>query len=206
MSQLHLLLAPLTWAKNILFPSVPLSPKFQRKISRPSQPPLSPNRRARDQDCHPNAMPSTPPRPLTQLPTSSIRTPLSSKGINPAALSSEGDGSESKEHISKTPRKRIPSSGPTAVSPVTPRKLVFLTNQNSSPFRTPVGGFGTSPYRTPGSRGIFDPYDPGALLDEELNRMGTIGQGDSPAGLFGKGRGSLLYDSPGLSISPGRWW
>jgi len=135
-----------------------------------------------------------------------MRTPLSSKGINPAALQLEGDDGEHniEEHnLNKTPRKRVSSTGLTLPAPVTPRRLAFSTNQNASPFRTPLNGFGTSPFRTPG---IFDPHDPGALLDEELNRPGAAGQGDSPAGLFGKGRGSLLYDSPGLPISPGRWW
>ena len=87
--------------------------------------------------------------------------------------------------------------------PVTPKKLIFPTGLDDSPFRTPIGGLVASPFRTPSSRSIIDPHDPRTLLDEELNRIGNS-YGDSPAGLFGKGRGSLLYDSPGLD-SPGKW-
>jgi len=87
--------------------------------------------------------------------------------------------------------------------PVTPKKLIFPSGLDDSPFRTPIGGLGASPFRTPSSRSIIDPHDPRTLLDDELNRIGNS-YGDSPAGLFGKGRGSLLYDSPGLD-SPGKW-
>jgi hypothetical protein len=104
----------------------------------------------------------------------------------------------------RTPRRRPSGSGTTGPAPVTPRKLVFPPNQNESPYRAPGGVFGLSPFRTPSSRAVFDPHDPGALLDEELSRMGAAGHGDSPGGLFGKARGSLLYDSPGLS-SPDQW-
>jgi hypothetical protein len=85
-------------------------------------------------------------------------------------------------------------------APMTPKKLTFPSGLDDSPFRTPVGA---SPFRTPGLRSIMDPHDPRTLLDEELNRINNS-YGDSPAGLFGKGRGSLLYDSPGLH-SPGKW-
>ena len=112
----------------------------------------------------------------------------------------------------RTPRKRGSTSQQQTTTaayygqPVTPRRLVFPTGLADSPFRTPVGGLGASPFRTPGSR-IYDPHDPRTLLDEELNRI-SGGYDDSPAGLFGKGRGSLLYDSPGLGLgldSPGKW-
>lgn len=101
----------------------------------------------------------------------------------------------------QTPRK-LGSKADTSnlEAPVTPRKLIFPSGLDDSPFRTPVGA---SPFRTPGLRGIMDPHDPRTLLDEELNRINNS-YGDSPAGLFGKGRGSLLYDSPGLD-SPGKW-
>jgi hypothetical protein len=59
---------------------------------------------------------------------------------------------------------------------------------------------GDSPFRTP-SRLVFDPHDPGALLDEELRRFGKDG---SPAGLFDRNTG-LLYESPGMP-SPGKYW
>lgn len=82
------------------------------------------------------------------------------------------------------------------------KKLVFPTS-GDSPFRTP-GGVG-SPFR---NGGIFDPHDPMTLLDEELRTMNAGGTGDSPTGLFGKSRSSLLYDSPNNgfgSDSPGKW-
>lgn len=107
--------------------------------------------------------------------------------------------------ILRTPSRKIPALGG---PPVTPKRS-FSSNQNESPFRTPGGGggvLGDSPFRTPGSRGVFDPHDPRALLDEELSRMGAQTEDDdSPGGLYGKGRGSLLYDSPGLMDSPGKW-
>lgn len=195
------------------FPPIPVSPTMNRKASsKPKASKMSVGKKPNDTDRPTTPTPSTPPRNTRQLPTSSIRTPLSSKGINPAALYSEGDDDDQETgdiDLHRTPRKRVSSSGLAGPAPVTPRRLVFPSNQNDSPYRTPVGVFGTSPFRTPGSRAVFDPHDPGALLDEELSRMGAAGHGDSPAGLFGKGRGSLLYDSPGLSTSPGqlhRWW
>jgi len=105
----------------------------------------------------------------------------------------------------RTPRKRVSNAETSNLyePPVTPKKLIFHGGLDDSPFRTPSGGFGASPFRTPSSRSIIDPHDPRALLDDELNRIGNS-YGDSPAGLFGKARGSLLYDSPGLD-SPGKW-
>jgi hypothetical protein len=105
----------------------------------------------------------------------------------------------------QTPRKRGSKADTSSFyePPVTPQKLIFPSGLDDSPFRTPIRGLGASPFRTPGSRNIIDPHDPRTLLDEELNRIGNS-YGDSPAGLFGKGRGSLLYDSPGLD-SPGKW-
>lgn len=195
------------------FPPVPTSPTLNRKASchggKVSKP--LPSKKSLDAERPTTPTPSTPPRTASQLPVSSVRTPLSSKGVNPAALHSEwddDDGRAGELELNRTPRKRVVSSGTHGGAPVTPRRLVFPTNQNESPFSTPAGGTIFSPFRTPGSRSVFDPHDPGALLDEELNRMGAA-TGDSPAGLFGKGRGSLLYESPGFSSSPGqytRWW
>ena len=105
----------------------------------------------------------------------------------------------------RTPRKRVSNTDTSNLyePPVTPKKLIFHSGLDDSPFRTPSGGLGASPFRTPGARNIIDPHDPRTLLDDEINRIGNS-YGDSPAGLFGKGRGSLLYDSPGLD-SPGKW-
>jgi hypothetical protein len=107
----------------------------------------------------------------------------------------------------RTPRKRsqhpgAPAAGATTAAsvfghPVTPRRLVFPPD---SPFRTPMAG---SPFRTPGSRSsILDPHDPRTILHEELNNRAYE---DSPTGIFGKGQGTLLYDSPGYGGSP-KWW
>ncbi|KAL0953623.1 hypothetical protein HGRIS_004829 [Hohenbuehelia grisea] len=102
--------------------------------------------------------------------------------------------------------------------PVTPKKLVFpsassggISALGDSPFRTPSRGLslglGSSPFRTPTSRAISDPHDPRTLLDEELSRMGTQ---DSPmAGLFGRTRGALLYESPNPRVGNSpmtHWW
>ncbi|GLB41801.1 putative DNA ligase [Lyophyllum shimeji] len=200
--------------KKISFPPMPTSPTLNRKgsshVSDASKP--TKGRKFIDDERPTTPTPSTPPRSTRQLPLSSIRTPLSSKGVNPAALHSEGDDDDKQGigelDLNKTPRRRVVSSGVPGPAPVTPRRLVFPSNQNDSPFRTPGAGDVFSPFRTPGSRSFFDPHDPAALLDEELNRMGA-GAGDSPTGLFGKSKGSLLYESPGYSTSPGkypRWW
>lgn len=84
-----------------------------------------------------------------------------------------------------------------SIFPVTPKKLVFPQ---------PNAGYSQdSPFRTPGSRqSIFDPHDPGALLDDELSRLGAQMRGqDSPTGLY-EGRKGLLYESPSMP-SPGKW-
>ncbi len=73
-------------------------------------------------------------------------------------------------------------------APVTPKRLVFHSQE--SPFRTP-------------SR-VFDPHDPGNILNEELKRLGEQAQyEESPTGFFGQRH--PLYDSPGLG-SPSRYW
>ncbi|KAI0058984.1 hypothetical protein BV25DRAFT_1890520 [Artomyces pyxidatus] len=162
----------------------------------------------------PPQCPSTPPRKLSAgLQLSATRTPLSHLGVhmspspslahyksnlnppptasvplNDAELSKASDDAENLLH---TPSKRRTSSHFTPFTPATPRKLTFPGAQDS-------------PFRTPG-RGIFDPHDPSALLDEELTRFGAQGSGlqESPAGLFGRGAG-MLYQSPDAP-SPGRW-
>lgn len=192
------------------FPPIPTSPTLNRRAANKAIKVSKGSASSKPQDTRPTTPPppSTPPRNTHQLPTSSIRTPLAEKdlSINPAALSTDADDDYDyvESDIHRTPRKRLSDSVLAGPAPVTPRRLVFPTNQNDSPYRTPGYVYGTSPFRTPGSRAVFDPHDPAMLLDEELNRMGAAGHGDSPAGLFGKGRGSLLYDSPGLQ-SPSQW-
>ncbi|KAF8909387.1 hypothetical protein CPB84DRAFT_1515266 [Gymnopilus junonius] len=202
------------------FPPLPSSPTLDRvqlKLGRSSTPPPSSSS---------SAVPSTPPRstrPEHQI--SSSRTPLSHKGLHmspsaslahyksnldpppiysgvlpPFDVNQEGEDDDPM----RTPRKRGNANPSTSSGhPVTPRRLIFSSNVGESPFRTPVGGLGASPFRTPDSRTIFDPHDPRALLNEELNRL-NYGY-DSPGGLFGKSRSSLLYDSPGVE-SAAKWW
>jgi hypothetical protein len=55
-------------------------------------------------------------------------------------------------------------------------------------------------------RGLFDPHDPGTLLDEELARLGAQGTPsrglhESPVGFAQRG---FLYESPSTQ-SPERW-
>jgi len=122
----------------------------------------------------------------------------------------EEQSADGADDVLRTPsRDRSSNTEPSiaAAAPVTPRKLVFFSNQHGSPFRTPSGGgvLTGSPFRTPsGSRGgIFDPHDPMTLLDEELNSLSNAGNGSSPTpGLYGRG----LYTSPNaLEGSPGKW-
>jgi len=126
--------------------------------------------------------------------------PVVSGGVAPLDVTT---GPDDDADPMRTPRKRGVMTNSSSVfgQPVTPRKLIFSAGAGDSPFRTP--GLPESPFRTPRSRAIFDPHDPGTLLHEELNRMGSYE--DSPAGIFGKGRSSLLYDSPGLD-GPAKWW
>ncbi len=130
-------------------------------------------------------------------PSTSLAHYKSNLNPPPVASYSLLDDDEEPDALRTPSKKRTvsSSSGP----PVTPRKL-FPFLSGDSPFRTP--GNMSSPYR-----GMFDPHDPSSLLDEELNRLSSSGHGDSPAGLFGRSRAQLLYDSPGQS--PGkmtRWW
>ncbi|KDR80521.1 hypothetical protein GALMADRAFT_240824 [Galerina marginata CBS 339.88] len=210
-------------SKNPAFPPVPTSPTLNRgkhalpssdDIGRPSTPPPS------------SIVPTTPPRSTRQEhQISSIRTPLSHKGLHmspsaslahykshldpppvyggglpPLDVAQEGEDDDPM----RTPRKRGANTSSTSVfgHPVTPRKLIFPINLTDSPFRTPLGGISSSPFRTPGARSVFDPHDPRHILNDELNRLSY---GESPSGIFGSARGSLLYDSPGVD-SPGKWW
>jgi len=204
------------------------------KASRTSPTPHSRSRLKTPQPT--TTVPSTPPRNKSKVHVSPVHTPLSHRGLHmspstnlahykshldpPPARSFEmGEGHVAREedgdaevaHGAVSDPMRTPSrkhNGPSNTSgifpPITPKKLLFPANE--SPFPTPSGILGASPFRTLGLRAIFDPHDPGTLLDEELSRMGAAGHGDSPAGMFGKGTGALLYDSPNaLENSPGKW-
>ncbi|KAF8638956.1 hypothetical protein AX16_010430 [Volvariella volvacea WC 439] len=130
-------------------------------------------------------IPSTPPARKSSLPTDVVHQ----------------NGTQSQQTA------QAPLQGISSGVPKTPSNLGFTVagDSDSPPFRTPLGPIGDSPFRTPGSRMIYDPHDPRMLLDEELSRLGA-GQGESPGGLFGKGVGKLLYDSPGQFMnSPDKW-
>lgn len=114
-------------------------------------------------------------------------------GINPAVFDAENVCTPSRKRAYHRDRDKDVMS--THFPPITPKKLVFPT----------PGSTAESPFRTPGSR-IFDPHDPGALLDEEFARLGAKAAQESPAGLYDQ-RG-LLYESPNVP-SPGklpRWY
>jgi len=113
-------------------------------------------------------------------------------GINPAVFDIENIRTPSRKRGAHAHGHHHKDSS-TLFPPVTPKKLVFPAHCPSS----------ESPFRTPGSKSIFDPHDPGAILDEELTRLGTKGMQESPIGLF-EGRRGLLYQSPNMP-SPGKW-
>ncbi|KAJ3928511.1 MAG: hypothetical protein NXY57DRAFT_1020795 [Lentinula lateritia] len=147
----------------------------------------------------------TTPPPNQTLEISPVRTPLSHKGLH---MSPTASLAHYKSHLDPPPTLQFDQSS-SGGAPSTPKRSLAFPLLDDSPFRTSL--IGMSPFRTPGSSGLFDPHDPRALLDEEFRRIGPGGFGEtSPAsGLFGKER-QLLYDSPsGLDSSPGkykRWW
>ncbi|KAH7885848.1 hypothetical protein F5I97DRAFT_1162369 [Phlebopus sp. FC_14] len=216
--------------KPINLPSISDSPSLDRRAKNKKKSdkeiPTSalPTAPSLPRPCTPPPRPSTPPRnrgASNTVQLSPIRTPLSHKGfhmspsaslahykcnldppppstfhpddgINPAVFDNENIRTPSRKR--GHPNHRDTS---TLFPPMTPKKLVFPAPSPST----------ESPFRTPGTRSIFDPHDPGALLDEEFARLGAKGAQDSPAGLFESRRG-LLYESPNIP-SPGklpRWF
>ncbi|KAL4066026.1 hypothetical protein V8B97DRAFT_1073518 [Scleroderma yunnanense] len=206
--------------KSVALPPMPESPTLDRrpKSKKPGKrapiPPPSADG-SYPRPCTPPPRPTTPRnRGATQL--SAVRTPLSHKGLH---MSPSASLVHYKSHLDPPPPStfhqddginpavfdienvRTPSrrrghreNGSTLFPPVTPKKLVFPAPSSTI----------ESPFRTPGSRSIFDPHDPSALLDEEFATLGNkVGQ-ESPVGLFG-GRRGLLYESPSIS-SPGKWF
>ena len=115
--------------------------------------------------------------------------PVVNSGIAPLEISQRMSNAEEEADPLKTPRKRANLANTASISglPMTPKRLIF-SNAADSPFRTPR------------SRVVYDPIDPRSVLDDELNRIDE----DSPAGLYGKERSTLLYDSPGLEGY--KWW
>lgn len=132
--------------------------------------------------------------------------PTVSGGVAPLDVSHPSGQEDDPIDPIRTPRKRTTNALSGAISvfghPVTPKKLVFSVS-DASPFRTPVNTMGGPGGTTPRSRAMYDPHDPRTLLDDELQRMSSY-EGESPAGLFGKEKSSLLYDSPGLEGY--KWW
>lgn len=177
----------------------------------------------------PPPRPTTPPRnrgATSAVQLSPIRTPLSHKGlhmtpnaslahfkthldpppnttfnpddgINPAVFDTENVRTPSRKRSYHRDKDKDKDGTASHVHfpPITPKKLVFPT----------PGSTAESPFRTPGAR-IFDPHDPGALLEEEFARLGARAALESPAGLYDRRR--LLYESPNAP-SPGklpRWY
>ncbi|OAX43212.1 hypothetical protein K503DRAFT_732143 [Rhizopogon vinicolor AM-OR11-026] len=216
--------------KSIGLPPVPVSPTLDRrgKAKKAKQhakdylPPVLPTSMSQ-RPTTPPPRPSTPPRRggTSAVQLSPIRTPLSHRGLHmspsaslahykvnldppPSVTFRPDDGINPAvfdiENIRTPSRKRGAHAHghhhkdtSTLFPPVTPKKLVFPTQPSSA----------ESPFRTPGSKSIFDPHDPSALLDEELARLGAKGMQESPIGLF-EGRRGLLYQSPNMP-SPGKW-
>ena len=188
---------------------MPESPTLDRR-TKPKRPtkrtpaPLSSSDGSHPRPCTPPPRPSTP-RNRTTAQLSAVRTPLSHKGLH---MSPSASLAHYKSHLDPPPpptfhqddginpavfdieNVRTPSrkrghrdSASTLFPPITPKKLVFPT----------PGSATESPFRTPGSRTIFDPHDPSALLDEEFARLGAKGIQASP------------YESPSPGKLP-RWF
>lgn len=206
---------------------MPVSPSLNRRNKLKSATKPGPGE-SRTTFPSPPLRPCTPPRNTSSyLQLSPKRTPLSHRGLH---MSPSASLAHYKSHLDpplpsssfansgldtnvdvntdilRTPSRRrtISSSNDRAPLfpsfPVTPKKLFSASLPHSghsqdSPFRTPVAGSRHA--------SIYDPHDPGALLDEELSRLGAVGTQDSPEGLY-EGRKGLLYESPSMP-SPGKW-
>jgi hypothetical protein len=153
---------------------------------------------------------TTPPRKTSSggVQLSAWRTPLSHLGVHmspspslahykshllppPPPSTPPSTHAETENTLARTPSSRRRSGAASVFTPLTPRRLAFA-GAGDSPFRTPLFGMGP-----------FDPHDPSAALDDELNRLGARASGmyESPAGFFDRGR---LYESPS-GASPSQW-
>lgn len=151
-------------------------------------PPSTPPRQARKRDLHRTSSHS----PLSQM------SPATSLAHYKSHLDHPSAGQSSSSHMRGSPPGRQTTPPRRMVTP--PRKPVTLATlwPHTSPYRTPTRGYpGISPFRTPNGRLVLDDYDTSALLDDEVRRSALRGMGDSPGGIFGKGRSHLLYNSPG---------
>ncbi|KIJ55229.1 hypothetical protein M422DRAFT_774309 [Sphaerobolus stellatus SS14] len=135
------------------------------------------------------ARPSTPPSrsPNSGLLLSPERTPISHRGLQMSP-------SRSLAHYktSLVPEWKVgrPSTPPSAAGPSSSSSLLALphTPHDPSIFLTPKRSIFPS-------RG-FDPYDPNAVLAEEIAGLRRDNLDESPGGFFGKEGRKLLYESP----------
>lgn len=169
----------------------------------PSEPSPKPSKPSK-----PPALPSTPPRKTSSSrKPESPASPTTSRGLrtspstylNPPTTSTTVAVPLASPDAPKTPsrpsRSNLLPPQYFPPPPVTPNKKPgFSILTGDSPFNSP-------------SKSVFDPHDPRAVLDEELRRFGDQDLYSSPVGLFGKNKGVLLYQSPGVP-SPGTtgWW
>ena len=163
------------------------SPKSS-KSSQPPVPPSTPPRKTNKRLGSP-ASPTTS-RGLRASPSTYLNPPASSSAITIPLASPDAPKTPS-----RPPRSNLLPPQYFPPPPVTPNKRPgFSILTGDSPFNSP-------------SKSVFDPHDPRAVLDEELRRFGDQDLYSSPVGLFGKNKGVLLYQSPGVP-SPGAtgWW
>lgn len=166
--------------------SSPKPPKSSQQSVLPSTPPRKTSGgRVLGSPVSPNTS-----RGLRASPSTYLNPPASSSTVTIPPASSDAPKTPSRPSRSNLlPPQYFPPP------PVTPNKKPgFSILTGDSPFNSP-------------SKTVFDPHDPRAVLDEELRRYGEQDLYSSPVGLFGKNKGVLLYQSPGVP-SPGGsgWW
>lgn len=154
----------------------------------------------------PPVLPSTPPRKTSGKRPVSPASPSTSRGLraSPSTFLNPPTSSSTvtiplASDVPKTPSR--PSRSNLLPPQYFPPPPVTPNKKPGFPILT-----GDSPFNSP-SKAVFDPHDPRAVLDEELRRYGDRDLYSSPVGLFGKNKGVLLYQSPGVP-SPGAtgWW
>ncbi|KAI0251430.1 hypothetical protein BJV78DRAFT_1211514 [Lactifluus subvellereus] len=152
----------------------------------------------------PPGRPCTPPQKTSDHHLSAARTPLSHLGVH---MSPSPSLAHYKSHLNPPPPP-VASHPPGDANP--PKDDGHPTEDSENLLRTPSRRRASSQFTRsrPESplRGLFDPHDPGMLLDEELARLGaqgTPGRGphESPVGFAQR---ALLYESPNTQ-SPERW-
>lgn len=187
----------------------PPSPTMQRKTSRKGKEPEIPFKLCSSVGLSSSSSrPSTPPRDSTTHPLSSIRTPIKTSSKSPGtskanlhAIPPFGDHLDiENSSVLRTPSRTRTITDNSSMLPITPGGKFYTT----SPFSS-LPGIGFSPFRTPSRRVLFDPHDPGNLLEEEIAHINSLEMLDSiatPVGAFAEK--GLLYESPFLP-SPSAW-